>query len=146
MNLVVLFEVCLRQACGLNHKWFAGCSPLLRAGDTSKDAKTTEDKNDVAALEPHLKSEGHRSDYSLVALDAIAAPHDRLDSFPEGGFECMGDAVARLWPEIQWIEKPKLLREQVTAIIDEVTALTGPGELIDVVSERVIAIYPRHQD
>jgi len=58
----------------------------------------------------------------------------------------MGDAVARLWPEIQWIEKPKL-REQVPAIIDEVTALTGPGELIDVVvSERGIAINPRHQD
>jgi citrate lyase subunit alpha/citrate CoA-transferase len=35
----------------------------------------------------------------------------------------MGDAVARLWPEIQWIEKPKL-REQVP----------------------VIAINPRRQD
>src|SRR5260370_8074589 len=29
------------------------------------------------------------------------------------GADCMRDAVARLWPEIQWIEKPKL-REQVT--------------------------------
>src|ERR1700687_2489800 len=27
--------------------------------------------------------------------------------------ECMRDAVARRWPEMQWIEKPKL-REQVT--------------------------------
>jgi citrate lyase subunit alpha/citrate CoA-transferase len=58
----------------------------------------------------------------------------------------MGDAVARLWPEIQWIEKPKL-REQFLVIIDEVTTLTGPGELIDVVvTERGIAINPRRQD
>jgi len=30
----------------------------------------------------------------------------------------MRDAVARLWPEIQWIEKPKL-HEQVTQTVDQ---------------------------
>jgi citrate lyase subunit alpha / citrate CoA-transferase len=38
-------------------------------------------------------------------------------------------------------------RDRIPVIIDEVTTLTGPGELIDVVAtERGIAINPRRQD
>lgn len=39
------------------------------------------------------------------------------------------------------------LRDRIPVIVDEVTTLTGPGELIDViVTERGIAINPRRQD
>ena len=38
-------------------------------------------------------------------------------------------------------------RDRIPVIVDEVTTLTGPGELIDViVTERGIAINPRRQD
>src|SRR5450755_4770093 len=38
-------------------------------------------------------------------------------------------------------------RDRIPVIVDEVTTLTGPGELIDVVvTERGIAIHPRRQD
>jgi citrate lyase subunit alpha/citrate CoA-transferase len=38
-------------------------------------------------------------------------------------------------------------RDRIPVIVDEVTTLTGPGELIDVVAtERGIAINPRRQD
>ena len=38
-------------------------------------------------------------------------------------------------------------RDRIPVIVDEVTTLCGPGELIDVVaSERGIAINPRRQD
>jgi citrate lyase subunit alpha/citrate CoA-transferase len=39
------------------------------------------------------------------------------------------------------------LRDRIPVIVDEVTTLTGPGELIDVViTERGIAINPRRKD
>jgi len=39
------------------------------------------------------------------------------------------------------------VRDRIPVIVDEVTTLTGPGELIDViVTERGIAINPRRQD
>jgi citrate lyase subunit alpha/citrate CoA-transferase len=38
-------------------------------------------------------------------------------------------------------------RDRIPVIVDEVTTLTGPGELIDVVvTERGMAINPRRQD
>jgi citrate lyase subunit alpha/citrate CoA-transferase len=38
-------------------------------------------------------------------------------------------------------------RDRIPSIVDEVTTLTGPGELIDVVvTERGVAINPRRQD
>ncbi len=38
-------------------------------------------------------------------------------------------------------------RDRIPVIVDEVTTLTGPGELIDVIAtERGIAINPRRQD
>jgi citrate lyase alpha subunit len=38
-------------------------------------------------------------------------------------------------------------RDRITVIVDQVTTLTGPGELVDVVAtERGIAINPRRQD
>ena len=38
-------------------------------------------------------------------------------------------------------------RDRIPVIVDEVTTLTGPGELIDVVAtERGIAINPRRRD
>ena len=38
-------------------------------------------------------------------------------------------------------------RDRIPVIVDEVTTLTGPGELVDVVAtERGIAINPRRQD
>jgi citrate lyase subunit alpha/citrate CoA-transferase len=39
------------------------------------------------------------------------------------------------------------VRDRIPVIVDEVTTLTGPGELIDViVTERGIAVNPRRQD
>ncbi len=39
------------------------------------------------------------------------------------------------------------MRDRIPVIVDEVTTLTGPGELIDVViTERGIAINPRRHD
>jgi len=40
------------------------------------------------------------------------SPRDKLIGFPTEA-ESMREVVAKLWPEIQWIERPKL-REQVT--------------------------------
>ena len=40
-----------------------------------------------------------------------------------------------------------LFRDRIPVIVDEVTTVTGPGELIDVViTERGIAINPKRQD
>ena len=72
-SFVVLFDISLGQTRGLNHNRFACGGTLLCASNAGKDAKTEGEKDHVAMFDGHIRSEGHRSDYSLVPLDAAAA-------------------------------------------------------------------------
>jgi len=69
MSFVVLFKICLGQACGLDYERF---SALLRVNNAGKDPDATEhEKGDVPVF-AQLKSDTHKRDYSLVPLDAAA--------------------------------------------------------------------------
>ena len=70
-SLVVLAEICFVQVRGLNNQRFASRRALLRVSDADQQA-TEQEKEHAAVFERHRKSEGHRSDYSLVPLDAAA--------------------------------------------------------------------------